>query len=209
MRRFLLSVLLLAFLSTPTFAQSFDFTKTGNEEANAILKEYIKTYEIEGFYGDVVSYFYDIDNDNNPEIIGIVKSKLYCTLKGYNLVVLKQDSNGWGIISTDVHFENSLPFDISGNKITYHKSLFYKFKKAHATISKRPDKNTNYRAAASIKDHYKDKKLQGIEEISNIEEGHPSVEIDVNDFPRSEQGTFVISYPDGEYQKPSINIQMH
>ena len=55
-------------------AQSFDFSQKGDEVANDILKESV-TKEIEGFHGDVVSYFYDIDNDNKKEIIGIVKSK--------------------------------------------------------------------------------------------------------------------------------------
>ena len=204
MRKFLLSTLLLLMFCAPVLAQSFDFTKNGDEESNAILKEYIATNEIEGFYGGVVSYFYDINGDNNPEIIGIVKSKLYCNVRGYNLVVLMQDENGWGMIPTDVYFDDSLPFEISKNKLTYHKSFFYKHKIGHATISK----NRNFKAAVSIKDYYTDKKLKGINEAIDIGEGHPSVELDVKDLPGSEQGTFVISYPEG-YEKPKYHIEMH
>jgi hypothetical protein len=77
-------------------------------------------------------------------------------------------------------------------------------KKAHATIAK----DKNFKAAVSIKDYYTNKKIKGIEEAINIGEGHPSVEVDVNDFPACEQGTFVISYPDG-YEKPKYHIELH
>lgn len=205
MGKFLLSILLILF-STPVFAQSLDFTQKGDEEANAILKEYIINNEIPGFYGSVVSYFHDIDGDNKDEIIGIVKSKLYYTLAGYNLVVLKQDENGWGAVNTDIYFDDSLPFDISKNKISYHKSFFYKNKKAYATLSKNNTKN--YRAAVSIKDRYTDKKIKGIQEIVEITEGHPSIEVNESDFPVCEQKSFVISYPEG-YEKPKYHIEMH
>jgi len=204
MGKFILSVLLFTALVAPSFAQSFDFSKEGNEESNAILKEYIKG-EIEGFHGSVVSYFYDIDKDGKQEIIGIVKSKLYYTLAGYNLVILKEDENGWGSMPTDIYFDDGLPFDISGNKISYHKTVFYKNKKAYATLNKN---SGSYKAAVSIKNYYTNKKVKEIEEAINIGEGHPSVEVNESDFPTSEQGTFTISYPDG-WEKPKYHIEMH
>ena len=203
MRKFILSVLLLTAFCVPVLAQSFDFSQKGDEEANVILKEYVKT-EIEGFHGGVTGYFYDMDNDGRKEIIGIVQSKLYCTIAGYNLVVLKEDENGWGAIQTDIYFDNGFPFEISGNKVSYNKTIFYKYKKAYATVKK----NNSYKAAASIKDHYTNKKIKGIEEATAIGEGHPSIEVDEKDFPASEQGTFVISYPEG-FEKPKYHIELH
>ena len=53
----ILSVLLLLFLSMPALAQDFDFNQSGDKDSNAILMDYIKTNEIEGFHDGVVSYF--------------------------------------------------------------------------------------------------------------------------------------------------------
>ena len=203
MGKFLLSLVLML-ATAPVFAQSLDFSQKGDEEANTILKEYITTNEIEGFHGDVVSYFYDVEGDGKNEIIGIVKSKLYYTLAGYNLVMLKQDENGWGAIQTDIYFDDSMPFDISGKKISYHRTVFYKHKKAYATLNK----SNSYKAAASIKDYYTNKKLTGIQEAIDIGEGHPSVEIDVNDIPVSEQKSFKIEYTEN-YEKPKYRIEIH
>jgi len=202
MGKFLLSLTLLVLLNAPVFAQSFDFSKEGDVEANEILKEAVKR-EIEGFHGGVVGYFYDINGNGKKEIIGIIKSKLYCTLAGYNLVVLEQNDDNWIMTSTNINFDATLPFDIERNKVTYHKSDFYKNKKTVATI-----KDNDFRAAVSIKEHYANKKLKGIEEATSIGEGHPSVEVDVNDFPECEQRAVNIEYPNG-MEKIHYRIELH
>lgn len=188
MKKFLLFAIAFSVLNLCVFAQSFDFSQNGNSEADAILKDYIQN-EIENFHGDTTAYFYDIDNDGQNEIIGIVKSKLFYNLEGYNLVLLKNIENNWQRIQTNVNFDELQPFDITGNKITYHKSVFYKHKKYYATI-----KNGNIHNADSMKDLYKDKKIKSIERTVDIVEGQPKIEIDVNDIPCEVQRAVKIEY---------------
>lgn len=188
MKKILLSAIAFSVLNTGVFAQSFDFSKNGNSEADTILKNCIQN-EIENFQGDTTAYFYDVDNDGQNEIIGIVKSKLFYNLEGYNLVVLKNNENDWQRIQTNVYFDELKPFDITGNKITYHKSVFYKHKKHTAVL-----KNGNIHAAASIKDLYQNKKVKGIEQAVDIVEGKPKIEVDISDIPCKVQRAVKIEY---------------
>ncbi len=201
MRKFILSILFVVLANSSVIAQNFDFTKSGEEASNNILKEYISA-EIEGFRGDVVSYFYDIDNDNKKEIIGIVKSRSFYTIEGYNLVVLEETPEGWQMLPTNIFFDETKPFDITDSKISYSKNSF----KGNKKVTEK--KNSNYKAAASIKSYYTSRKIRGIEETINIGEGHPSIEVNVNDFPPCEQESFEIQYPT-EYEKPKYRIDIY
>ena len=80
-------------------AQTFDFSKAGDKKANEIMADFVKQ-EMPEFYGDVVAYFYDIDSMGEDEILGIVKSKVFYTLKGYELVVLKMDAGFGQLLKT-------------------------------------------------------------------------------------------------------------
>ena len=202
MGKFTLLILLLVFLNAPVIAQTFDFTKSGDEASNDILKNCVSS-EIEGFHGDVVSFFYDIDNDNKNEIIGIVKSRTFYTLEGYNLVVVEEDEGGWQMLPTNIYFDETQPLEIKDSKISYHKTVFRRDRKTSASV-----RNSHYKAAASIKGYYANKKMSEIDEALTVGEGHPSIEINVEDFPECEQKSFEISYPDG-YEKPKYYIEMH
>ena len=202
MGKIILTILLLMFINAPVIAQSFDFNQNGDETSNDILKEFVAS-EIEGFHGDVVSYFYNIDDDGEQEIIGIVKSRSYYSLEGYNLVVLDKIEDGWQMLPTNIYFDNTKPLEIADNKISYHKTVFH-----WNRISSSHVRNSHFKAAAAIKPRSMNKLMQEIEEAIDIGEGHPSIEVDVNGFPACEQESFDIEYPDG-YEKPKYHIEIH
>ena len=121
MKKLVFALLSFIVIQTGLNASTFDFKSYGDSLSNPILEEYVQKY-LEGFRGDVVSYYYDIDNDGVFEIIGIVKSNLFYNSQGYELVVLKNKDGSWHNINTDIYFDISKKIEINGRTVSYYKS---------------------------------------------------------------------------------------
>lgn len=121
-----------------TSAKTFDFNTVGNTKANDILKETI-IKKIPEFNGKTIGYFYDIDSDNESEIIGIAKYKLFYSLKGYKLFILKHNNNHWSFMRNDIYFDPTLNFEINNDEIIYFESIYNKTKKHKTKINKKLD----------------------------------------------------------------------
>ena len=169
-------------------AQTFDFSKAGDKKANEIMADFVKQ-EMPEFYGDVVAYFYDIDSMGEDEILGIVKSKVFYTLKGYKLVVLKMDAGFWTTIENDIFFDPAQEFEVNNKKIIYHGSVFYKNRKYKAKI-----KNGKIKLHKSLSDRLFDRKAHNIEEITEFVHVKEKNVINFEQFPKSEQRNVNIHY---------------
>ena len=181
-------LLLAVMLFSCAFAQNFDFNSKGEDEANIILKNYIqKEFDIDDF--DTCAYFYDIDNDNTKEIIGIVKTNIFYTLEGYKLVVLKKISDNYEIIKSDVFFDNSQNLLIEGDKITYYKTIFYKNKKYSASI-----KNNEIKTSKNVGDKLTDKKVQNIEQLTRHTHNENVNNLELSDFKSAAQKNINLKY---------------
>jgi len=178
MKKLFLAVFLLTLCA---HAQNFDFQKEGNLKSNNVLKNYIAE-KLPDLTGDIVSCFYDIDNDNNLEIVGIMKSQYFYSLAGYKLLVLKQENNSYKSVKSDVYFDITQNFEIENKKITYYKTIFYKNKKCIARIKK--DK---IKTKKSILDCCNDKKARNIEEITKFNETHQYNDFEIENFHTQKQ----------------------
>jgi len=159
-----------------SFAQVFNFSNSGQENANEIMFNYIQE-KIQAPIHDVIAYFYDIDNDNEEEIIGIVKNKHFYSLAGYNLVILKKQDDDYQNIQTDIYFDDTKPLEIDNKKITYYKSVFYKHKKYSAKYNN----NNEVTSDIVIKDFFTDKKVKAISEITKPQNNLNINIVSVND----------------------------
>ena len=101
MRKLFFSITLSSFLFLSCSATTLHFDIKNNSKSNEILKEFADK-NCEGRKYAVISHYYDIDNDNKPEIIGIVKSKSYYSSSGYKLIVLRKNGSNWENIKTDI-----------------------------------------------------------------------------------------------------------
>lgn len=182
-------IFLFIFLITlNAFGQSFDFNKNGNIKANNILKEYVFD-KLPGVNGEVVSYFADIDEDGESEIIGIMKTQYFYSLSGYKLLVLRKENNSWESVKSDVYFDIANNFEIENKKITYYKTIFYKNKKCLAYIKK--DK---IKTIKSIFDTLSEKKAHDIEEITKFNVNNQHNDFELENFNATEQQNVKIKY---------------
>jgi len=170
------------------YALELDFSKSGNEKSNEILKDYISA-KMPNFKGNVVSYFYDMDNDNKQEVFGIVKSNLFYGLAGYKLIVLKETESVWTPIQNDVYFDLGQKFEIKKDRIIYHYSVLYKNKKFKAKIKE----NKIYTKKGLI-DLAKDKKVHDIEEITKFVEHKERNDFRLEQFNSHGQGEVTLEY---------------
>ena len=177
MKKILLILSLGLFLNA--HATNFDFNSTGNQNSNEILKNFISSIHDKT---QVVSYFYDINNDNSDEVIGIVKSGYFYSLEGYKLFVLKKTEEAWSPIKSDIYFDNTKNIEIKNKKITFYKTVFYKNKKCKAKIKK--DKITT---SKSLFDCFKNKKAHDIEEITKLSENHIHNDFEIENFHAEKQ----------------------
>lgn len=186
MKKFFLILSLFLFFSAN--AQTFDFNKSGDVESNKILKEFLLKKAPEST-AQVVSYFFDIDNDNKKEVIGIIKSQFAYSLAGYKLFALKEIDNNWQNFKTDIYFDTTQKFEIENKKITYHKTVFYKNKKCIAHVKK--DKIATARL---FLDMFKDKKAHNIEEITKFHEPVEHNDFEIENFHAQKQKNVNINY---------------
>lgn len=184
MKKILLILSLGLFLSA--HGASFDFNTTGNKDSNEILKTFASKIDDKT---QVVSYFYDIDNDNIDEIIGIVKSGYFYSLEGYKLFALRKNNNEWVAIKSDVYFDNTKNFEINKKKITFYKTIFYKNKKAKAKIKK--DKIVTSKSLLAF---FKNKKAHDIEEITKFSENNIHNDFEIENFHAEKQKTVDFHY---------------
>lgn len=186
MKKFFL--ILSLFLLFGANAQTFDFNKSGDVESNKILKEFLLKKAPDSS-ANVVSYFFDIDNDNKKEVIGIIKSQFAYSLAGYKLFVLKENNNNWENFKADVYFDITQKFEIENKKITYHKTVFYKNEKCRAKVKK--DK---IETIGLFLDMFKDKKAHNIEEITKFHEPVEHNDFNLEDFHSQKQKSVNINY---------------
>ena len=169
--------LLLLILSECVFAQSFNFNASGDEKANDILKNYIQNeYDIEDV--DSAAYFYDVDQDGEKDVLGIVKSNIFYNMEGYKLIVLKKEGNDYKHLKCDIFFDNTkdIVFE-KDNKITYYKSVFYKNKKYSAYI-----RNSGIKTIKTPKDKLTDNKMKNIEQLTRHVHNENVNVVELSDF---------------------------
>lgn len=176
----------LAFCFTKASAQTFDFSKAGDEKSNKIFKEFM-IEEIPEVRPDFVSYFCDIDNDGTLEIIAIIKSNLFHTLKGYNLLVLRPKTSEF--IKTDVFFDNSEPLEITDSRIFYHAGDLYDNKRFEAEFV-----NNQTVTYTTLSDKRKHKKINKIQNVTEFDIQSVKNEIPLSDLKGSEQKNIRIKY---------------
>lgn len=157
-------------------ATTLHFDIKNDNKSNEILKEFADK-NCEGRKYAVISHYYDIDNDNKPEIIGIVKSKSYYSSSGYKLIVLKKNGSNWENIKSDIFFDPNQEFKINKNKITYHKSIFFNNKKCKAKIKK-----DEIITSKSFLDLFRNKKAENIEEITAFHKSNTKNEFELSNF---------------------------
>ncbi len=167
---------------------TFDFSATGDAIANETLENFVKS-NIEGFKGNVVSYYHDIDGDNIPEIIGVVKSNLFYNLEGYKLIVLKKEADDWFLTENEIYFDNTKNFNINKNIAEYYKSSIYNFGKTKKHQSKISNKISKKTTCSSIA-----KKSKNTERLMLVSEGTSGVEIDLSEITPEVQKAVIIDY---------------
>lgn len=170
-------------------ATILDFNDSGDNSSNQILKDFILKTDMIDETTEVISYFYDIDNDNKNEILGIIKSRYFYSLAGYKLFVLKENNSIWQPFKSDIYFDNSQTFEIKNKKITYHKSIFYKNKKRIAKI-----KTNKITTKKSFFDYFKNKKAKSIEEITQFNNNTPQNNFELENFNAQNQRDVKINY---------------
>ena len=176
------------FLFSSANAQMFDFNKEGNVESNKILKDFLLEKDPNSI-AQVVSYFYDVDNDDKKEVVGIIKSQFAYSLAGYKLFVLKESNGKWENFRTDVYFDITQNFEIENKKVVYHKTVFYKNEKCRAKVKK--DK---IETIGLFLDMFKDKKAHNIEEITKFHEPIEHNDFAIEDFHAQSQKSVNINY---------------
>lgn len=181
----LLSILLFTNFAS---AQEFDFMLDGDELSNEILTDFILE-EIPSVDFSVVSYFYDLDNDGNSEIIGIIKSNMFYNLKGYKLFVLTKKDRYWLPVHSDINFDNTKPVTIEANKITYFGGALYNGKKYTARF-----KNGAIKTNDKVFDIAKVRQVRQIEKTTNFSDVEEKNKIDLNDFNGSTQKNYNVFY---------------
>ena len=187
MRNFLLALVFLFFIN-PAFSQTFDFEKKGNISSNEILNAYVLK-KIPDFQGDVSSYFFDIDNDEIDEIVGIIKANFFYSLSGYKLVVLKKENDSWKSFRNDIYFDISKKFEVKNKKITYYHSVFYGNKKYKAKIKKNKIVTSKH-----FLDIFKDKKAHDIEEVTKFVQNNEHNDFALEQFHSNKQKSVNINY---------------
>lgn len=169
-------------------AKNFDFSKKGNETSNKILEEFIKD-DLNGYTASVVSYFCDIDKDNQNEIIGIIKSQIFYTPEGYHLVAIKKEGDKWILLNSDVKFDPFQKFSVENRKITYYKTIFYKNKKFKARVKK-----GNIRTAKSVSGFLFNRKAKSIARATNFVDSKTRNEIELSSIMPDNQRAVNIRY---------------
>lgn len=176
----------LAFCCTKADAKTFDFSKTGNEKSNKIFKEFMLE-ELPEVRPDLVSYFCDIDSDGTLEIIAIIKSNMFHTLQGYNLLVLRPKTSEF--IKTDVFFDNSQPLEIEDSHIFYYAGDLYDNKRFEAEFV-----NNQTVTYTTLSDKRKHKQIKKIQRVTEFDIQSVKNEIPLNDLKGSEQKNIRIKY---------------
>ena len=169
-------------------AATFNFHKANDSGSNEIIRN-IAPKDIVNEKTQIISYFYDINNDKKDEIIGIIKSQYFYSLEGYKLFALRQNESGWEIIKSDVYFDNTQDLEIKNKKIKYYKTVFYKNKKSKAKIKK--DKIV---ASKSLFDFFKNKKAHDIEEITKFTQTTTHNDFEIENFHAEKQKTVDFHY---------------
>lgn len=170
-------------------ATVLNFNSTGDDSSNQILKDLISKRDIIDEKTEVISYFYDIDNDGKNEILGIIKSRYFYSLAGYKLFVLKENNSNWEQFKSDIYFDNSQTLEIENKKITYHKSVFYNNKKRTASV-----KSNKIVTRKSFFDCFKDRKAKSIEEITQLNNNNVKNNFELENFNAQTQRDVQINY---------------
>ncbi|MBR3605594.1 MAG: hypothetical protein IKL52_06165 [Candidatus Gastranaerophilales bacterium] len=169
-------------------ATTFDFQNPNNSKSNEIIRK-LAPEDIINEKTQIISHFYDINNDGKDEIIGIIKAPYFYSLEGYKLFALKQKDSSWEIIKSDVYFDNNQDIKIKNKKITYHKTIFYKNKKCKARIKK--DKIVS---SKSLLFFIKNKKVHDIEEITKFQETNQHNDFELENFHAHKEKTIDVHY---------------
>ena len=174
--------LLLVVLCQCVFAQNFNFNSTGEKEANSIVENFIEQeFKIEN--SDIIAYKY------NDLIFAIVKNNLFYTLEGYKLLVLKLQDGEYKPVKSNVFFDNTANFSIDNNKITFHKTVFYKNKKSFAYI-----KDNEIKTHKSIQDYTTDRKVKNIEQLTRYRDDVKQNNIELTEFKTNTERKVKINY---------------
>lgn len=189
MRKLFLILFFSLILNFNANAAILNFNSTGNSSSNEILKNLILKNDLIDERTEVISYFYDIDNDGKNEILGIVKSRYCYSLAGYKLFVLKENNSIWEQFKSDIYFDNCQTFEIKNKKITYHKSVFYNNKKRIANI-----KSNKIVTKKSFLDCFKNKKAKSIEEITQFSDNNIKNNFELENFNAQNQKDVQINY---------------
>lgn len=189
MKRLFLILFFGLILNFNANATVLNFNGTGDNSSNQILKDLVSEKDIIDERTEVISYFYDINNDGKNEILGIVKSRYFYSLAGYKLFVLKENNSNWEQFKSDIYFDNSQTFEIENKKITYHKSVFYNNKKRTASI-----KSNKIVTRKSFFDCFKDKKAKSIEEITQFSNNSVKNNFELENFNAQTQRDVQINY---------------
>jgi len=183
-------------------AQELNFKTSNNEIANNIVKDFLEEeFEKNGEF-ETISHFADINNDEENEILSIFKNGNFHKMRGYKLIVLKRNNDGYRIMDSDVYFDIEYPITIKKKKITYRTTSFYKNKKYKAKVKK-----NEIVTKGLYKDCFKDCKMNKIEKATQFEH-HETKTYSQNDFNCCPQKTIKISYPNlNEKTKHYLDMQ--
>ena len=173
-----------------SYCATYNFSAQGDISANQILEEFANN-NIENFKGDIISYYHDIDGDNIPEVVGIIKSNLFYNIEGYKLIILKKEADTWHLTDNEIYFDNTKSININKNIAEYYKSSIHNFtksKKHQSRISNKISKNTT----ASVIT----RKSRGTQKLMLVSEGTSGVEIDLEAITPEVQKAVIIDYKD-------------
>lgn len=183
-------------------ATTFDFQKQNASKSNEIMKN-LAPQDIIDEKTQIISHFYDINNDKKDEIIGIIKTSYFYSLEGYKLFVLRQKDASWEILKSDVYFDDAKNIEIKNKKITYYKTVFYKNKKCKARIKK--DKIVTSKSLLSF---FKNKKAHDIEEITKFTETNQHNDFELENFHAHKEKTIDVHYNNlNEKTKHYLNLK--
>lgn len=171
MRKFVLVLLGLFLCCAGSHAVTFDFNAEGNNSSNEILKNVIKE-NFDDIDCNVISYYYDIDNDGIQEIIGIAKSSLFYSPEGYKLIALKNKDDNWVFLHNNIYFDLTKTVNIENHKVEYYKTSLYKNRKHTSKIS---NKVANCFKESTIK-----QSMKNSNKVLKVNEGTSGEEIDLS-----------------------------
>ncbi len=197
-------VILVLFLNLFLCANAitFDFQKQNDSKSNEIMKS-LAPQDIINEQTQIISYFYDINNDKKDEIIGIIKTSYFYSLEGYKLFALRQKGTSWEILKSDIYFDDAKNIEIKNKKITYYKTVFYKNKKCKARIKK--DKIVTSKSLLSF---FKNKKAHDIEEITKFTETNIHNDFELENFHAHKEKTIDVHYNNlNEKTKHYLNLK--